>query len=100
MDSILSNSNTLWGIIGSIGLGLAGILTRKYLVPFLQVDRRRRYAQYIGLLADEVTDELRLRYPDRTWIKHLDEAVDRLIEITGISADIARRAINAAAARK
>lgn len=79
---------------------MVAFLAQKYVIPFLQVGRRQKYAEYIGVIADEITDELRLKYPDRQWLQHLDEAVDQLIQICGISADIARRAINAAASRK
>jgi hypothetical protein len=70
------------------------------LVPLLRIESNRRYAAYIAVIADEVTDELRARYPDKTWLKYLDEAVDKIIEICDIDPEIARRAALAALARK
>ena len=87
-------------ILGSVGLLFAGFIARRYIIPFLQVGKRQRYAELIAHLADEITDELRLKYPNRDWMKHLDEGVDRLIALLGIAPEIARRAINAATARK
>jgi len=88
------------GVLGSVGLTVLAFLAQKYVVPFLQVGHRQKYAEYIADIADEITDEMRLKYPDKEWLQHLDEAVDQLIQICGISSDVARRAINAAASRK
>jgi hypothetical protein len=83
-----------------VGLLLAGHLARKYVIPFLQIGKRQRYAQFIAEIADEVTDDLRNRYPQKSWLKHLDEAIEALASICGVSSEIARRAINAAVSRK
>ena len=87
-------------LVGSVAVIVAGWIANKYVVPFLHVGRRQRYAELIATLADEITDELMGLYPDTAWLEHLDEAVDKLISILGIDSDIARRAIRAAAARK
>ena len=100
MESLFSQSGSLFGLLGSIGLLVAGHVARKYVVPFLSLGKRHRDAQYIATIADEVTDELRAKYPEKDWMRHLDEAVDQLIGICGIEPDIARRAVNAAAARR
>lgn len=100
MDAIFSNSNSLLGLLGTIGLGLVSILAQKYVVPFLETGRNRHYAEYIAQLADDITDDLRARYPEKGWTQHLDEAVDQLISITGVDHTVARRVVNAAAARK
>ncbi len=98
-DTLLAND--LWlGMLGSVGLMAAGYVVRKYLIPFLSVGKRRKYAEYIGGIADELTDELRARYPEKEWLTHLDEATDQLIRICGVSAEISRRAVLAASARK
>jgi len=88
------------GLLGSIGLTLAAYLANRYVIPFLKVGKRQKYARFIAVIADELTDELRVKYPDRQWLQHLDEAVDRLAEICGVSNEIALRAVRAAAARK
>jgi len=103
--------NTIWDFVGNHLLGLAGgiwsavgllitYLAKKYLVPFLQVEKRRRYAIWIAAIADEVTDDLRAQFPGEKWLERLDEVVDQIMEICGIEKDIAQRAIRAAAARK
>jgi hypothetical protein len=78
---------------------VAGNLANKYLIPFLKVGKRKNYAGYIALIADEVTDDLRNRYPDNKWLEQLDRAIDQLIIICGISPEIAKRAISAAVNR-
>ena len=75
-------------------------LAKQYLIPFLQIGRRQKYAQYIAVIADDIIDELRLKYPDRTWLEHLDDAITTLVTVCGITPDIAERAINASAVRK
>ena len=100
MESILSQAGSWGGLLGSVALVLATYVANKYVIPFLKVGKRQKYAQFIATIANEVTDDLRNRYPDKKWLKYLDEAVDRLIAICGVSPEIARRAISAAAARK
>lgn len=100
MEGLFSQSGSLLGVLGSVGLILAGHAVKKYVIPFLTAGRRQQYARYIALIADEVTDDLRSKYPEKEWLKHLDEAVDRLIAICEIAPDVARRAVNASAARK
>jgi hypothetical protein len=100
MDSISMSGNSWLGLLGSLGLVLASYLAKRYVIPFLQVGKRQQFAQYIAVIADEVIDELRLKYPERQWLTHLDEAIKTLAAICGISSDIAERAIRASAARK
>lgn len=96
----LLNISSWLGLLGSVGLMLAGHLANKYVIPFLQVGKRKHYAEYIAALADDITDDLKGKYPETEWLKHLDEAIDTLIAVCGISSEIASRAINAAASRK
>ena len=100
MESLFSNSGSLFNLLGSIGIIVAGHLANKYILPFLKIGKRRQYAEYIAVIASEVTDDLRQKYPDKSWLKHLDEAVDSLIAICDVSPAVARRAVNAAAGRK
>lgn len=96
----LFGSNSIWGLLGSVGLTLAGYVAQRYVIPFLKIGKRQKYAELISRLADELTDELKVKYPENQWLSRLDEAVDKLIALLGIDPSIARRAINAAAGRK
>jgi len=100
LETIFTSVVGWTGAIGSIILLLVTHLCKKYLIPFLVVATRRQYAVYIAAIADDVTDDLRARYPDNEWLAHLDDAVDRIIEVCEISPVIARRAAQAAVARK
>jgi hypothetical protein len=100
MESIFGNSGSIFNLLGSIGILLVGHLANKYVIPFLKIGKRKQYAQYIAAIANEVTDDLQSKYPEKEWLKHLDEAVDSLISICDISPEIARRAINAVVGRK
>ncbi len=100
MEPLLSESNSWGGLLGSVALMLATYLAQRYVIPFLKVGKRERYAQFIATIADEVTDALSNKYPNKEWLKHLDEAIDSLIAICGVSQEIAERAVSAAAARK
>ena len=99
MDSITQGPSIL-EILGTIGLTLAGFLAQKFVIPFLRVGKRERYARLIATIANEVIDDLKVRYPGKKWLEHLDEAVTTLAEICGVSPEIAKRAINAASGRK
>ncbi|UCD16382.1 MAG: hypothetical protein JSV44_07910 [Candidatus Zixiibacteriota bacterium] len=95
--------DNLVGLAGGFAAGIMALLiaiTRKYVLPLLNIERRRRYASYIAVIADDVTDDLIQRYPDRVWLQYLDEAVDRIIEICRVDTEVARRAANASLARK
>ncbi|MFQ5453787.1 MAG: hypothetical protein ACE5D6_06335 [Candidatus Zixiibacteriota bacterium] len=100
MDLSIFNPGSWLGILGSVGLLLASHLAKKYVIPFLQIGKRQQYAQFIATIADEITNDLKRKYPEKVWLKHLDEAVDSLIAICNISPEIARRAINASIYRK
>ena len=100
MDFIFAKSGSIVSLLGSLGLVMASYVAKKYVIPFLSVGQRQKYAEYLAAIADDVTDELRAKYPDKEWLAHLDEAVDRLIEICGVSRDIARRVVMASVARK
>ena len=90
----------IFGGSGTIFLFLIGWFAKKYLVPYLQIENRRMYAKYIAIIADDITDELRAKYPNQSWAKYIDEAVDKIIEICNINTDIAKRVISASISRK
>ncbi len=100
VDFITGNIIQLAGGLGAVVMTVIAWAARKYLVPLLQTEQRRRYAQYIAVIADEVTDELRQKYPGKSWAVYIDEAVDRIIDICGIGPETARRAALASLARK
>ena len=100
MESFLFQPQSWLGILGSVGLVLAGHIANKYVIPYLKIGKRQQYAQYIAVIADEVTNDLKEKYPEKDWIKHIDEAVDKVIEVCQISPTIARRAVNASLQRK
>jgi len=96
-------ADNIIGLAGGVGAMFMVVLTylaRTYLVPFLELEHRRRYATYIATIADEVTDDLVRRYPDKAWLKYIDEAVDKIIDVCGIDREIAERAASAALLRK
>jgi hypothetical protein len=100
IDSLFGDLTTLVGLLTSVVLTVAGYLIKRYVVPFLQVGTRLQYARYLAAIADDLTDELRAKYPEKEWLTHLDEAVDRLIEMCGISREVAGRVVSAAASRR
>jgi hypothetical protein len=99
-DFLINNVINLAGGVGAVFMALLAWLVKKYLIPFLDIERHRRYAGYIATIADEITDDLVRKYPDKRWLQFIDEAVDRVIEICDIQPEIARRAVSAALARK
>lgn len=100
MESFLGQSNSWLGLMGSLGAILIGHVAQKYLIPFLKIGRREQYARHIAIIADDITDDLKMKYPDKSWLAHLDEGIDSLISICEISPETARRAINASISRK
>lgn len=85
---------------GAILMIYIGILAKKYLIPLLTVQRNREVAEYVLIIADDVTDYFVMKYPTAHWSVWLDRAIDRIIEITGVGRDTAERVAKAAMARK
>ncbi len=100
LEASIFQSGSFLSALGSIGLILISHVANKYVIPYLKTGKKRRYAEFIAMIADEVTDDLRQRYPEKEWLKHIDEAIDSLISICDIDSEIAERAINAAVARR
>ncbi len=69
-----------------------GFLAGKYIKPWLNKNSERLIrAKEIALIADRVTDEMRLAAPAAHWSEWIDEAVDRVIKACGLpDADDAR----------
>lgn len=96
MFDILNFGNGLTLLLSTILVYFAN----KYLVPYLKVEKHRRYAEWIAHLADEITDDLVVAYPASEWLTYVDEAIDKLMEVCGIEKDIAQRAVNSSLERK
>ncbi|OGC77514.1 MAG: hypothetical protein A2145_00325 [candidate division Zixibacteria bacterium RBG_16_40_9] len=92
--------SALWPGLGSLGLLLLGWVVQKYLVPYLSTEKRKNLAEHILLIADEVTDYFILKYPKSNWSEWIDQAVEQIIQITGVDREVAVRAAKAAIARK
>ncbi len=86
--------------VGTLITLIVAWLAKEYLVPYLSTERKRKMASYILLIADEVTDYFRLKYPEVKWTEWLNQAIDKIIEITGTTKEVASRAAQAAIARK
>ena len=86
--------------LGALFMIWLGIFIKKEIVPLLQIKQNREVAEYILVIADDITDYFRLKFPNAHWSVWLDKAVDRIIEITGVGKDVADRAVKAAIARK
>src|SRR3972149_152811 len=93
-------ANSLFPSLGSIGIVVLGWLAQKYLAPYLSTEKRRKMAGHILLIADDVTSSLLLKYPNSGWASWIDQAVEEIMEITGVSRDVALRAAKAALVRK
>ncbi len=100
LSFVAGNIGSILGGVGSAVVAVAGWIGAKYLAPFLKIGKRKQYAQWIAVIADEITDELVQKYPDKKWLERLNEAVDKLAEICGINKDVSGRAVNAALGRK
>ena len=100
LEFVFNNLINIAGGIGAVFMTLLIWFAKKYLAPFLEVEKRRRYAKFIATIADEVTDDLVRRYPNDSWAKFFDQAVDKIIEICHIDSEVARRAASAAMSRK
>lgn len=92
--------SALFPSLGSLGLLILGWVVQKYLVPLLSTDRKKKLAEHILLIADDVTDYFVLKYPASNWTEWIDQAVEQIIQITGVDREVAVRAAKAAIARK
>jgi len=86
--------------VGTILMIYIGYIVKKDLVPLLKARRNMEVARHVLVIADDVTDYFRLKFPSAHWSVWLDRAVDRIMEITGINREAADRAAQASLARK
>jgi len=86
--------------VGTILMIYLGYIVKKELVPLLKIKRNMDVARHVLIIADDVTDYFRLKFPSAHWSVWLDRAVDRIMEITGVNRDAASRAAQASMSRK
>ena len=86
--------------LGAILILAIGIITKKYIVPLLNTTLARQTAQHLLVIADDVTDYFAEKYPGAHWSVWLDRAIDKIIEVTGVTKGPAERAARAAINRK
>ncbi len=91
--------------VGGVPLALIvlGIVAKKYLAPWLEaVPWRYERAREIALIADRITDEMLVMFPNSKWDDWLDSAVDKLISACNLeqNPEIARREILSQVAKK
>lgn len=86
--------------VGTILLIYLGYLIKKEIVPLLKLKRNREIAGHVLVIADDVTDYFRLKFPSAHWSVWLDRAVDKIIDVTGVGRNAAERATKAVLARK
>ena len=90
MDNIVTMLLTKAGI--PLAFLIIGYLAGRYLRPWIH-DKPGRLAraEEIALIADRITDEMRLVAPNAHWTEWIDEAVDRIIDACDLpDADDAR----------
>ena len=100
MNSLLERLIEVGGI--PILMLILGYLAGKYLKPWVHKSQERlARAQEIAFIADRITDEMILMFPDQKWDDWLDDAVDKLIKSCGLTdADVAKREISAQISKK
>jgi len=86
--------------IGAILMFYLGVIIKREIVPLLKIKRNKELADHILVIADDVTDYFRLKFPNAHWSIWLDKAVDKIIDITGSNRQVANRAARASVARK
>ena len=86
--------------IGAILMFYIGMIIKKELVPLLEIRRNKEIADHILIIADDVTDYFRLKFPNAHWSIWLDKAVDKIMDITGSNRQTANRAARASVSRK
>ena len=90
-------TGTTFGMLVTLVVGWAAA---KWLIPLLKTEFQKKLAEYILVIADEVTDWLVAKYPEKDIYRYLDAAVDKIMEVCGVKREVAERAAMAAMARK
>ena len=100
MNFIFDNLVGLLGGTAAVVIAIVAWLAKTYLVEFLKVGTRGRYAKWLMYIADDATDDLLMKYPDSTILSLLNEAVDKVMEVCKVDKITATRVTSAAFARK
>ena len=82
-----------------------GAVFLKWVKPLLTTAKKKKMAELIAQIADDITDELVVKYPDEKLWHYLNEGVDKVIETCKLKdnakgRNVAARATVAAMARK
>lgn len=77
-----------------------GFVVVKFLVPLLKSQLSKSIASHLLIIADDVTDYYVDKYPNSKPAEWIDQAVDKIIEVMGVSRETAKRAAIAALQRK
>jgi len=77
-----------------------GWVITKYVRPLLNTETKKKVAEHILLIADDVTDWLLEMYPNEKPYKYLDQIINKIMEVCGVSRTVAERAAKAALKRK
>lgn len=82
-----------------------GAVFLKWVKPLLTTAKKKKMAELIAQIADDITDELVAKYPDEKFWHFLNEGVDKVIEICNLKdnakgRNVAARATVAALERK
>lgn len=99
MDFLGINIIDLLGGVTVIVTTVLGYVIKKYVIPWLRVETRRRYAEYLAHLADEFTDDMVINHPN-TWWEEVDKAVDFVMERLGIAKETGKRLSNEVIAKR
>lgn len=86
--------------LGSLLMLVLSWVAGKYLPKLLDTERKKRMAEYLLKIADDLTDYFIQKYPDSKYAQWIDQAIEKLMEICGVERDVAERVLKAVIERK
>lgn len=98
-ESILMWIIDQFGGLENLILSGVALVAAKFLVPWLKKGTRMRYATHLTHLADEITDDLLARYPDKDWSRILEESVETIRKELGVT-DLSEKRLNFTSKKK
>lgn len=90
MEHGLAVMGGVWSVIGVVVVWLA----KKYLVGWLKVDKRKKYATYVVQIADEMIEAAMAKWPDEKWLAQVDKIIEDLADVCEISLEAAKRVVD------